>query len=72
MTTASTTIPARPDLGVARERRYVVADALSITWRNLLAYLRLPQLIVFSTIQPTIFVLLFRYVFGGSMEIVVS
>jgi ABC transporter DrrB family efflux protein len=74
MTTATdtATIPARPDLTVANERRYAVVDALSITWRNLLAYLRLPQLIVFSTIQPVIFVLLFRYVFGGSMALVVA
>jgi ABC-2 type transport system permease protein/oleandomycin transport system permease protein len=28
----------------------------------------LPQLIIFSTVQPTIFVLMFRYVFGGAME----
>src|ERR687898_9823 len=30
---------------------------------------RLPQLLVFSTIQPVIFVLMFRYVFGGSIHI---
>jgi ABC-2 type transport system permease protein len=48
--------------------RDAVSDALAITWRNLLRLLRLPQLLIFSTIQPTIFVLMFRYVFGGSME----
>jgi len=50
-----------------RHRSYVVADAVTMTWRNLLTYLRLPQLLVFSTIQPTVFVLMFRYVFGGSI-----
>ena len=30
---------------------------------------RLPQLLVFSTIQPVIFVLLFSYVFGGAIHI---
>ena len=48
---------------------YAVSDALAITWRNLLRYVRLPQLLVFATIQPTIFVLMFRYVFGGSINL---
>jgi ABC transporter DrrB family efflux protein len=30
---------------------------------------RLPQLLVFSTVQPVIFVLMFRYVFGGAIRI---
>jgi ABC-2 type transport system permease protein/oleandomycin transport system permease protein len=46
-----------------------VGDALAIAWRNLLAYVRLPELLVFSTIQPIMFVLLFRYVFGNSIEL---
>jgi ABC transporter DrrB family efflux protein len=44
-----------------------VRDALAITQRNLIAYRRVPQLLVFSTIQPVIFVLMFRYVFGGAL-----
>ena len=35
--------------------------------RNLLRYQRLPRLIVFSFIQPVMFVLLFAYVFGGAI-----
>jgi ABC transporter DrrB family efflux protein len=50
-------------------RGTAVGDALAITWRNLLAYIRLPQLLVFSTIQPIMFVLLFRYVFGNSINL---
>lgn len=49
--------------------RWAVSDALAITGRNLLAYVRLPQLVVFSTIQPVIFVLTFRYVFGGAIDV---
>jgi ABC transporter DrrB family efflux protein len=45
-----------------------VRDALAIAGRNLIAYKRVPQLLVFSTIQPVIFVLLFRYVFGGAVQ----
>ncbi len=43
-------------------------DARAVTWRNLIGYRRVPQLLVFSTIQPVIFVLLFRYVFGGAIS----
>ncbi|MDP8987730.1 MAG: ABC transporter permease [Actinomycetota bacterium] len=46
---------------------WMVSDTLAITGRNLLTYVRLPQLVVFSTIQPIMFVLIFRYVFGGAI-----
>jgi ABC transporter DrrB family efflux protein len=45
------------------------SDALAVVWRNLIALRRVPQLLVFSTIQPVIFVLMFRYVFGGAISI---
>ncbi len=38
-----------------------------ITKRNLLRYARLPQLIVFATVQPVMFLLLFNFVFGGAI-----
>ena len=47
----------------------VVGDALTMTWRNLLRLTRNPELIVFSTVQPIIFVLMFRYVFGGAINV---
>src|SRR5258705_13681851 len=47
---------------------WAVADALTIAWRNLRAMSRTPQIIMFSTVQPIIFVLTFRYVFGGSIN----
>ena len=49
--------------------RTAASDAVAIAWRNLLAYVRLPELAVFSTIQPIMFVLLFRYVFGNSINL---
>jgi ABC-2 type transport system permease protein/oleandomycin transport system permease protein len=54
-----------------RPRTFIDAidDTLALTGRNLRMYLRNPQLLVFSTIQPVIFVLLFRYVFGGAIRI---
>jgi len=44
-------------------------DARAIAWRNLVALPRIPQYLVFSTIQPVIFVLMFRYVFGNSIKV---
>jgi ABC transporter DrrB family efflux protein len=46
-----------------------VRDTLAIAWRNLIGYVRVPQLLVFSTIQPVIFVLMFRFVFGGAIDV---
>ncbi len=46
-----------------------VADALILTRRNLLHYVRIPSLIVFSTITPVMFVILFGFVFGGAIQI---
>jgi len=45
-----------------------VSDTLAMTGRNVITLRRVPQLLVFSTIQPVIFVLLFVYVFGGAVE----
>ena len=47
---------------------WAVADTKTIAWRNLLTLRRLPQLLVFATVQPVIFVLMFRYVFGGAIH----
>src|SRR5713226_9023024 len=51
------------------QAKWAVADAVVMTWRNLLKYVRLPQLLVFSTVQPVMFVLLFTYVFGGAINV---
>ncbi|HEX2701773.1 MAG TPA: ABC transporter permease [Acidimicrobiales bacterium] len=48
---------------------WAVTDTLTIAGRNLRTIVRLPQLLVFSTIQPVIFVLLFRYAFGGAIPV---
>lgn len=49
--------------------RWEIADGVAMTWRNLLTLARVPQLVVFATIQPILFVLMFRYVFGGSISV---
>ncbi len=47
---------------------HTLADIAVMTKRNLMRYRRLPQLIVFSSIQPVMFVVLFVYVFGGAIH----
>ncbi|CAN5725758.1 MAG: ABC transporter permease [Iamia sp.] len=48
---------------------WAVRDTLALAHRNLLHITRVPQLLVFTFIQPVMFVLLFRYVFGGAIPI---
>src|SRR4029079_15000185 len=64
--TATTTTPA--NLLPREDHARPVSDALTMAWRNLLNIRRSPQLLVFATIQPVIFVLMFRYVFGGALR----
>ena len=51
-----------------RELRADITDAWVVSGRNLLHFVRQPDLLVFSTIQPIMFVLLFTYVFGGAIS----
>src|SRR5690349_22762663 len=61
---ATTASPAR-----VRAVPTVFSDTLAIAWRGVITYRRVPQLLVFSTIQPVVFVVLFRYVFGGAIHV---
>jgi ABC transporter DrrB family efflux protein len=47
---------------------WAVRDTLTVAKRNLIRYTRVPELLVFTFIQPVMFVLLFRYVFGGAIS----
>ena len=47
---------------------WAISDTLVLTRRNLLHLVRQPQLLVFTFIQPVMFTLLFRYVFGGAIQ----
>jgi ABC-2 type transport system permease protein/oleandomycin transport system permease protein len=65
---APATLPSgEPGLGI--RARWAVTDTLTITRRNLLVWMRVPAYIVFTVIQPVMFVLLFRYVFGGAIPV---
>jgi len=53
------------------KRRVSFSDAVThtaiITGRNNMRVLRIPSLILFSTVQPVMFLLLFNFVFGGAI-----
>lgn len=68
MTAIATSPDATASLAPHVTRPHVVGDAITIAWRNLVNIRRNPQLLVFATIQPVIFILNFRYVFGGAIN----
>ena len=57
---------------VSSRFRRAATDALTMTHRNLILWLRVPAYIVFTVIQPLMFMLLFRYVFGGAIGVKVK
>jgi ABC-type polysaccharide/polyol phosphate export permease len=69
MTSVAPTAPPSAEPSIGRGPLWVVRDTLVIMRRNLVKYVRVPTLMVFSTIQPIMFVLLFAFVFGGAIQI---
>jgi ABC transporter DrrB family efflux protein len=67
--TAPTVAGAAHSTKIGSRLRWAVSDSLTITKRNILSYTRIPEALFFSTVQPIMFVLLFRYVFGGSIDV---
>lgn len=61
--------PTEINLSLLEELRYGISDALIISKRDLLVWLRVPAFIFFAIVQPVMFVLLFRYVFGGAISV---
>jgi ABC transporter DrrB family efflux protein len=57
------------DPGLLTRIRWAVSDTLTIARRNLLVWMRVPAYIVFTVIQPVMFVLMFRFVFGGAIPV---
>jgi ABC-2 type transport system permease protein len=49
--------------------RYALTDGAVIAKRNLIKIKRVPDILVFTIISPIMFVLLFAYVFGNSIEV---
>ena len=65
-----TAVAVQPDEpGLVTQARWAVSDTLTLARRNLLVWLRVPAYIVFTVIQPVMFVLLFAYVFAGAIPV---
>ncbi len=62
-----TVIPPSPSL--FQQARWAVEDSLVITKRSLITWMRVPSYIFFTCVQPVMFTLLFRYVFGGAIQV---
>jgi ABC-2 type transport system permease protein/oleandomycin transport system permease protein len=76
MTTAITSVLPGTASGMSLDRRPPVArlrlafsDSLVMMQRNLRVWLRVPAYLVFTVVQPAMFLLLFRYVFGGAIPV---
>ncbi|MFC9893235.1 ABC transporter permease [Nocardia sp. NPDC127579] len=59
--------PQRPGLG--ERLSYLVSDSLTIAKRNVIKIKRVPDVLIFSTLSPIMFVLLFAYVFGNAIAV---
>jgi ABC transporter DrrB family efflux protein len=67
MSAVTMRIPASSEPSPLTRARWALSDTLTITRRNLLVWMRVPAYLVFTVIQPVMFVLMFRYVFGGAI-----
>src|SRR3954447_9405930 len=63
-----TTTPNRLERPEIR-RTSLLSQSLAITRRNLIHIKRRPEMLMDVTIQPVMFVLLFAFVFGGSIDV---
>ncbi len=67
MTAATADTRIRMPLG---ERLTIVCtDSLTIAKRNVIKIKRVPDVLIFSTLSPIMFVLLFAYIFGSAIEV---
>ena len=68
MTVAITTPPSiRADTTGTRAGSSLLASTGAIAGRTVRKFVRTPQLIVIGIVQSTMFLLIFRYVFGGAI-----
>ena len=58
-------VPAAGEAGALKHLWWNFADTYIVMKRNLMYFVREPQLLIFATVQPIMFLVLFTYVFGG-------
>jgi ABC-2 type transport system permease protein/oleandomycin transport system permease protein len=68
MTTADLRPLSAPAVAPGHRLKWLLSDVATMTWRNLVALTRIPESLFFATLQPIMFVLLFRFVFGGAIS----
>ncbi len=61
----TTTAPVRPTINPPS----IVRASMVVVWRNLIHIKRMPEMLMDVTVQPIMFVVLFAYVFGGSIAV---
>jgi ABC transporter DrrB family efflux protein len=64
-----TSIATTPAPALASRRPGLAKSTFTVARRALLRYLRTPQLIVLATIQMSLFFLIYRYMFGGAIQV---
>lgn len=67
MTTTAVTDTRRPSM--AERAAIVVGDSITIAERNVIKIKRVPDVLIFSTLSPIMFVLLFAYIFGSAITV---
>jgi ABC transporter DrrB family efflux protein len=66
--TIERTAAVQPEARPRPHRRRAVTHALVLTRRHLLHLVRTPELVVWSAVQPIMFLLLFNFMFGGAIS----
>jgi ABC-2 type transport system permease protein len=67
---ATATVAVTPTTtSAARQRAGLLTSTLVVAKRTLIHFVRTPQLLVVATVQGAMFLLIFRYVFGGAISV---
>ncbi len=61
-------LTSQQDASLLQRFAWNFTDTFVLMRRNLMAYVRQPELLFLATIQPVMFLLLFTYVFGGAIR----
>lgn len=69
MTAVATAGAPAESLGIGERLSMVVSDSLTVTKRNVIKIKRVPDVLIFSTLSPIMFVLLFAYIFGTAIKV---
>lgn len=69
MTAAATVVDTAEAPSLGERASMVISDSLTVTKRNVIKIKRVPDVLIFSTLSPIMFVLLFAYIFGTAIKV---